>query len=143
MSQFSIGALSKATNCSVETIRYYEKIGLLPEAERTSGNQRRYDQSHYKRLLFILHARDLGFSIVAIRQLCALSAHPNSPCGEADAIAQKQLVAVRARIERLKLLEKELEKMTSCSHGHKVQDCQVIEALAQCGACHSEHHDNE
>ncbi|MHC5307684.1 MerR family transcriptional regulator [Bartonella sp. LJL80] len=138
--QFSIGELSKATGCNIETMRYYEKIGLLQPAERTSGNQRRYGDPHYKRLLFILHARDLGFSIDSIRQLIALSKHPDEPCGEADNIARQQLVETRARIERLKMLEKELERMTENCGGHKVHDCQVIESLADCGACYQAHH---
>lgn len=129
MKQFSIGTLSSTTGCHIETIRYYEKIGLLPEAERTRGNQRRYDEKHLKRLLFILHARELGFSIASIRQLSALSEHPELPCGEADDIAKKQLTHVRARIHQLKLLEKELEKMTAHHDTHKVHDCQVIEIL--------------
>lgn len=138
--QFSIGELSKTTGCHVETIRYYEKIGLLLAAERTTGNQRRYYTEHYKRLLFILHARDLGFTIEAIRQLISLSKHPDETCGKADEIAKQQLIETRARISRLLLLEKELEQMTKYSEGHNVHDCQVIESLADCGACYQSHH---
>lgn len=138
--QLSIGELSMATGCNIETIRYYEKIDLLAAAERTSGNQRRYTKNHYKQLLFILHARELGFSIDAIRQLISLSLHPEKPCGRADDIARAQLENVRARIKRLKILEKELQRMAECSGGHNVHDCRVIEALADCGACRERHH---
>ena len=140
MRQNSIGELSKRTGCNIETIRYYEKIALLDEAERTSGNQRRYDDKHYNRLLFILHARELGFSIEAIRQLIKLSKHPEQPCGEADHIAVTQLQAVRQRIERLKLLEKELMRMTEKCENHTIHDCRVIETLAACGDCFGDHH---
>ena len=127
---FSIGELSKHTGCNIETIRYYGKIGLLDEAERTEGNQRRYVEADYKRLLFILRARNLGFSIEAIRQLITLSKHPDDPCGEADTIAQKQLAETRMKISRLKILEKELERITKPSSGHKIHECKVIESLA-------------
>lgn len=63
----SIGELSRATDCKVETIRYYEKIGLMPEPARSAGNQRRYGERHRDRLHFIRHSRQLGFSIEAIR----------------------------------------------------------------------------
>lgn len=127
---FSIGELSKHTGCNIETIRYYGKIGLLDEAERTEGNQRRYVEADYKRLLFILRARNLGFSIEAIRQLITLSKHPDDPCGEADTIAQKQLAETRMKISRLKILEKELERITKPCSGHKIHQCKVIESLA-------------
>ena len=134
-----IGTLATRSGCKVETIRYYETIGLMPEPERNAGNQRRYDDRHYQRLVFILHARDLGLSIEAIRQLIDLSAHPEAPCADADAIARRHLTDVRARIERLRLLEAELERaLKSCAHG-TISECKVIEALAECGACERGH----
>ncbi|QRM57291.1 helix-turn-helix domain-containing protein [Sinorhizobium sp. BG8] len=136
---FSIGKLAADSGCKIETIRYYESIGLLAEPERNAGNQRRYTAGHYDRLVFILHARDLGLSIESIRQLIELSRHPEAPCQDADAIAERQLEDVRKRIARLKLLEAELEKtLESCSHG-TISQCSVIEALARCGACEREH----
>lgn len=136
---FSIGKLAEASGAKVETIRYYESIGLLPKPERNAGNQRRYATSHYDRLVFILHARDLGLSIEAVRQLIDLSQHPDMPCRDADEIARHQLEDVRQRIARLKLLEAELERtLSSCGHG-TIAECKVIEALAQCGACERQH----
>ncbi|SOC35831.1 DNA-binding transcriptional MerR regulator [Rhizobium subbaraonis] len=136
---FSIGKLAAAGGSKVETIRYYEAIGLLPEPERNAGNQRRYSARHYDRLVFILHARDLGLSIEAIRQLIDLSSHPDMPCHDADEIARRQLDDVRQRIARLKLLEAELERtLSDCSHG-TIAECKVIETLAQCGACERHH----
>ncbi|ATU95848.1 MerR family transcriptional regulator (plasmid) [Phyllobacterium zundukense] len=136
---FSIGRLSTTTGCKVETIRYYESIGLLDEPERSDGNQRRYLKSHHERLLFILHARDLGMSIEAIRQLIALSRDPDAPCDGADEIARQQLGSVRDKIQRLKLLEAELQRVVESCDGHRIGDCRVIEALAECGACHRDH----
>jgi DNA-binding transcriptional MerR regulator len=131
---YSIGRVSEATGCKVETIRFYEQIGLLPEPERTEGNQRRYLASHIDRLRFILHARDLGFSVDAVRELLKLSADPDAPCAEADRIAREQLEAVRAKIARLTDLAQELERITQGCHG-VIADCRVIEVLADHGAC--------
>ena len=108
---FSIGELSKRTKVKVPTIRYYEEMGLLAEAERTSGNQRRYDKTGLERLSFIRHARDLGFSIEAISSLIELQDHPDRSCETATDIAISQLADVRAKIKRLKLLEKELTRI--------------------------------
>ena len=66
---FSIGKLAIATDCKIPTIRYYEKIGLLPPAQRSAGNQRLYSQANLQQLKFIRHARELGFALPSIRQL--------------------------------------------------------------------------
>jgi len=140
MAHFSIGQLSLATQCKIETIRYYEKIGLLPAPGRTAGNQRRYDTSHHQRLLFILHAREMGFPIKAVRDLLALGAQPDAPCGAADSIAGRQLEAVRQRIRQLQLLEKTLESMRDNGGEHHLRDCRVMETLAACRHCYDRHH---
>ncbi|MCB1417237.1 MAG: helix-turn-helix domain-containing protein, partial [Nitratireductor sp.] len=110
---YSIGELSRATGVKVPTIRYYEQMGLLDAAERSEGNQRRYERKGLERLAFIKHARDLGLNIDAIRKLIRLSAHPDQPCDDADRIAKEQLSVVRDRIARLKRLESELERIAS------------------------------
>ena len=104
---FSIGELSRRTKVKVPTIRYYEEMGLLVEAERTSGNQRRYDKAGLERLSFIRHARDLGFSIEAILSLIELQEHPDRSCQAATKIAVAQLADVRAKVKKLKALERE------------------------------------
>jgi DNA-binding transcriptional MerR regulator len=135
-----IGTLSERTGVKVETIRYYEQAGLLPEPERSEGNQRRYGKAHLERLAFIKHGRDLGFSVEAIRALLTLSDRPTMPCDEAHAIASRHLADVRSKIARLRSLESELERISSCcSGGVPVADCQVIDALADHGCCQHEH----
>ena len=84
----TIGTLAKKTGTKVQTIRYYEQIGLLPEPGRSAGGQRRYGDSELDRLSFVRHARQLGFSLDAIRELLDLSDHPDKSCAEADAIAK-------------------------------------------------------
>ncbi|MDO5611976.1 MAG: helix-turn-helix domain-containing protein [Paracoccus sp. (in: a-proteobacteria)] len=135
----SIGKLSRATGVKVPTIRYYETIGLLPEPDRSSGNQRLYGVKAQERLVFIRHARDLGFSLNAIRDLLELAAHPDQPCAAADQIAHRQLAQVRSRLTRLRALESELERMLAqCAHA-TVGECRVIESLADHGHCAQDH----
>ncbi|WP_294930621.1 helix-turn-helix domain-containing protein [uncultured Paracoccus sp.] len=136
----SIGKLGAATGVKVPTIRYYEQIGLLPEAERSAGNQRLYGPKTQERLGFIRHARELGFPLEAIRELLSLSDRPDIPCAAADEIARRQLAAVNARIERLRALQAELERMiVQCAHG-SISDCRVIGVLANHGLClHGDH----
>lgn len=135
----TIGDLSKTTGVKVPTIRYYEQAGLLSHSERSEGNQRRYSRSERERLSFIKHARELGLTIDAIRELIDLSTHPEKPCAQADRIAAEQLAAVREKIARLKKLEAELERISSHCHTNQVRDCYVIQALANHELCTSEH----
>ena len=135
-----IGVLAARTNTKVETIRYYEQAGLLPEPERTEGNQRRYGRAHLERLAFIRHARDLGFSVEAIRALLGLSDRPELACGEVHAIASHHLAEVREKIAKLRTLEAELDRIAgACGGGVKVAECNVIEALANHTHCRHEH----
>ena len=136
-----IGALAERTGVKVETIRYYEQVGLLPPPERSEGNQRRYGRRHAERLAFIKHARDLGFSVDSIRTLLKLSDNPELPCDQAHAISVAHLDEVRDKIARLRSLEKELERIaTTCSGGVAACDCAIIEALADHGQCkHARH----
>ena len=137
---FSIGELSKRTKVKVPTIRYYEEMGLLAEAERTSGNQRRYDKAGLERLSFIRHARDLGFSIEAISSLIELQDHPDRSCDAASKIASSQLADVRDKIKRLKLLEKELKRISNgCDGSGLTENCYVLASLADHELCSREH----
>src|SRR5690606_15973562 len=99
-----IGDLARAASTKVETIRYYEKIGLMPKAARTAGNHRAYTAAHRDRLSFIRHARELGFPLDDIRALLDLSDRPDAPCADADEIANRHLTGVRSRIARLQAL---------------------------------------
>jgi len=136
----TIGKLSTAAGVKVPTIRYYEQIGLLPEADRSSGNQRLYGQRTLDRLSFVRHARELGFPLEAIRELLSLSEQPDIPCAAADGIAKRQLGAVKERIARLQALQNELERMVvQCAHG-TISDCRVIEVLGNHDLC--VHHDH-
>ena len=97
----TIGTLAKKTGTKVQTVRYYEQIGLMPEPGRTEGGQRRYGDAELDRLSFVRHARQLGFSLDAIRELLDLSDHPGKSCALAIAIAHLQLPTVHHRLARL------------------------------------------
>ncbi|MBU3031452.1 MerR family transcriptional regulator [Paracoccus marinaquae] len=135
----TIGKLAGAARVKVPTIRYYEQIGLLPQPERSAGNQRLYDRAMLDRLAFIRHARDLGFPIEAIRDLLSLSDGPDQPCAAADSIAKIQLADVEARIARLVALKAELERMLAQCAGGCIADCRVIEVLGDHSLCTGEH----
>ena len=139
----TIGTLSKKTGTKVQTIRYYEQIGLMPEPGRSEGGQRRYDNAQLDRLSFIRHSRQLGFSLDAIRELLDLSDHPNRPCDEADAIARRQLKQVEQRMARLKALRTELKRMVHECSGGRTADCRVLEVLRDHSACLTDHEEIE
>ncbi|MFA8384174.1 MAG: helix-turn-helix domain-containing protein [Pelagibaca sp.] len=135
----AIGTLAKRTGTKVQTIRYYEQIGLLPEPGRTEGGQRRYDDNDLDRLAFIRHARQLGFTLEAIRELLDLSDNPSRSCAEVDVIAHRQLKEVEARIARLEALRKELKRMLRECSRDTVSDCRVLEVLRDHSACLADH----
>lgn len=136
----SIGELARRTGSKVQTIRYYEEIGLLPPPGRTAGNQRRYDRATADRLAFIRHGRALGFSLDEIRDLLRLTDHPELSCEAADAIARKRLADVERRIARLESLRTELSRMVEQCRGGTVAGCRVIEVLADHELCLAEDH---
>ncbi len=136
----AIGKLAEAAGVKVPTIRYYEQIGLLPEAERSAGNQRLYGPRALERLIFIRHARDLGFPLKAIRDLLSLSDKPDQSCSAADGIANEQLAAVKSRIARLTALQLELERMILQCAGGQIANCRVIEVLSDHSLCMDDDH---
>lgn len=125
-----IGHLAKATDTKVETIRYYERIGLLPTPERTAGNYRVYSQTHFHRLSFIRRARHLGFSIEQVRDLLGLSDQRDRPCEAVDVIAREHLAAVDRKIADLQALRRELDSIISQCGCGTIADCRIIEALS-------------
>ena len=125
-----IGELSRVTGTNVETVRYYERIGLLPKPGRTGGNYRDYDATDVERLRFVRHARGLGFEIADIRSLLDLSEHPERDCCEIDRITTSHLASVENKLRRLEQLQRELARMLSQCRGGQVADCRILEALA-------------
>ena len=135
-----IGAVARVTGCKVQTIRYYEQIGLIAPAGRTSGNQRRYDGAAVERLSFIRHARDLGFTLEQVRDLMALAGDPERGCDPADDIARQNLAEVERRIRQLQSLAAELRRMVTECQGGRSADCRILEVLGDHGQCLSGEH---
>ncbi len=135
-----IGELGRATGTSSETIRYYERIGLLRRPERTDSNYRDYSEADVGRLAFIRHARSLGFEIADVRSLLSLSDQPHRDCSEADHLASAHLNSVEQKIKQLGRLRRELSEMINQCRGGQVATCRIIEALGDhigCGPKHS------
>ena len=130
MASLSIGELGRQTHCKVQTIRWYEEVGLLPQPARTAGGHRVYEEQHLARLDFIRHARELGFPLDSVRALLALSDRPERPCEEAHALASSQLAAVEGKLRRLEALRVELVRMTAACRGGVAAECRILETLA-------------
>jgi MerR family mercuric resistance operon transcriptional regulator len=124
-----IGTLSKKTNCKIETIRYYEKIALLPEPSRSTGGYRIYDTEHLKRLVFVRRSRELGFTIDEIRTLLNLVDGGKYTCSDIKSITLTHLNDIRQKIIDLKKLEKTLSKIASQCTDNSAPDCPIVDAL--------------
>jgi MerR family transcriptional regulator, mercuric resistance operon regulatory protein len=126
-----IGELGRHTGVSPETIRYYEREGLLPRAGRSAGGHRRYEELHLSRLIFIVRSRDLGFTQPEVRALLALSDRPDAPCDEVQAVASAHLTDIRAKIENLRRMERVLAGMVQrCETEGSPGDCPLVTTLA-------------
>ncbi|GGE19891.1 MerR family transcriptional regulator [Polymorphobacter glacialis] len=125
----TIGDLGRTTGTKVETIRYYERIGLLPAPPRTDGNYRSYGAAELARLSFIRRGRDLGFSLDQVRALLALSDDRQDDCADIDAIARRHLEEVERKLADLTALRRELKGVISSCKGGAISDCRIIEAL--------------
>lgn len=138
--RFSIGEMARTGNCKVQTIRYYEQIGLLPKPLRNSGNQRVYSRTQYDQLRFIRHSRELGFPLDQIRQILALSDEPAYSCKEVDRIARDHLRDVESKIKRLQSMEEELKRMISECAGDRIAECRVVNVLSNHALCLTDDH---
>jgi Cu(I)-responsive transcriptional regulator len=130
MKAFTIGRLSAATGVKVETIRYYERSGLIDPPARTDGNYRSYRREDISRLGFVRRTRDLGFSLEEIRALLDLAAQRDRECGEIDALANQHLVEVDRKIADLTALRRQLSAAISTCRGGTVAECRILEAFA-------------
>lgn len=126
----TIGVLSRMTDTKVETIRFYEKSGLLAEPPRTEGNYRSYAPADLNRLSFIRRARDLGFSLDQIRVLLDLADDRSRSCEAVDEIAKEHLAEVERKIADLKALRSELDRLISRCRCGTIAECRIIETLS-------------
>lgn len=126
----SIGQLATQTGTKVETVRYYEKIGLLAPPGRTRGNYRAYGDNDLARLSFIRRTRDLGFSIDQIRRLLSLSDDGSRDCTTIDEIASTHLQEIDRKLADLAALRREIAALVASCEGGTVGECRILEALA-------------
>ncbi len=127
--RFSIGELARLAECGVDTIRYYERVGLLPKAERSDGGQRRYNEAQARQLLFIRRIRDLGFSLDEIEGFLRMVRQQSYGCSEFKRMAEARTAEIRRKIAELRRLERRLAEMTAHCADPAVANCGVIEAL--------------
>ncbi len=129
--EYLIGAVSSHTGVHIETIRYYERIGVMPKPERTAGGNRLYRVDDVRRLNFIRRSRKMGFSLNEIRELLDLVDGGEFTCGEIHAIAVGKITNIRQKVKDLRRLERVLKGMAAeCSQG-AIPNCPIIEALSE------------
>src|SRR5262249_6162039 len=129
------GGLAARTGCNIETIRYYERIGLLPPPPRSAGGHRLYGQGLVRRLNFVRRSRDLGFTIEEIRELLRLADGGTYPGREIERLTRDHIREIRRKIADLRRLERVLETMAAQCSGDAVPDCPIIDALFDPAAC--------
>ena len=127
-----IGELGKKADCLVQTVRFYEAEGLLPEPARSDGNFRLYDDAHLQRLLFIRRCRAKDMTLDEIRQLQNLRDRPQLDCGEVNALVDSHIAQVRTKIKELRKLERELMDLRrSCDIARTSRGCGILNSLAE------------
>jgi MerR family mercuric resistance operon transcriptional regulator len=130
-SHFPIGTLSAETGVNIETIRYYEKIGLIPAPPRTEGRQRVYDSTHLKCLTFIRRGRELGFSLDQVRELLGLMRGHELTCADVKTMTDGHVADIRRKMKDLKKLERVLTQLSAQCGGDAVPDCPILDALSK------------
>jgi MerR family mercuric resistance operon transcriptional regulator len=128
--EFTIGQLSKLTDVNIETIRYYEKVGIIPHPPRNDSGYRIYSTPHLERLSFVRRSRELGFSQPEVRKLLTLVDEHKYTCAEVQEITANQLAAIRTKIKDLRKLEKALANMVSECDGGDIPDCPIVDILS-------------
>ena len=127
-----IGELAKITGCPVETIRYYEKEGLLQEPERSAGNYRLYGALHAERLQFIRNCRLLDMTLDEISRLLRFQDHPEENCGEVNTLLEEHIGHVHERITELKALQEQLQDLRNlCKNNQTVKECRILRSLSK------------
>jgi Cd(II)/Pb(II)-responsive transcriptional regulator len=130
-----IGPLAEVTGTPVETIRFYEREGLIPPAQRTDNNYRLYTPAHVERLAFIRHCRNLDMTLDEIRSLLRLRDTPPKDCGEVNVLLDEHIGHVAQRIRELRALEKELKALrASCRSPHGIDECGILNGLDSAAA---------
>ena len=140
-----IGELSKATGVDIQTVRYYEKAGLLPPPLREANGYRAYGPAHLERLAFVRHCRALDMPLAGVKRLLEFVARPDADCGDVNHLIDEQLARVRARLASMRALEKQLTALRAqCREHHAARECGILYELVSAAhgeafACHGVH----
>jgi MerR family transcriptional regulator, mercuric resistance operon regulatory protein len=127
-----IGEFARRSGCNVETVRYYERIGLIPAPARTAGGYRLYETADVRRLMFVRRARELGFTLEEVRTLMALSTHNvRAACAEVRELAANHLAQVRAKIAELQVKEAVLAQAVQRYEENEIPGCPMIKTLSE------------
>lgn len=129
MRPISIGKVAAQTGCHRETIRFYEKEALLPNPERTEGGHRLYTEEMVKRLVFIRRARELGFSMIDVRQLLSIVDGGQISCEQVKKITDTHLQDVRSKLKDLRNMEQTLSILSNRCTGDDIPECPIIDVL--------------
>jgi MerR family transcriptional regulator, mercuric resistance operon regulatory protein len=130
----TIGALSQQTGVNIETIRYYERIGLLPKPPRSEGGRRLYASADSQRLIFVRRARELGFPLNEVRELLGLAGKGDMACGEAKALTERHIAVIRRKVRDLKRLDRVLSALSAQCREGEAAGCPILGALGSAGA---------
>lgn len=136
-----IGELASAAGCDVQTVRFYEREGLLAEPARTASGYRSYDERHLTRLNFIRHCRSLDIPLPEVRQLLDFAAAPEQSCGQVNELLDEHIALVKGRIQALASLEKQLVALRKTCDGDASHPCAILESFMSAAeqhgcACH-------
>lgn len=132
MEMITIGKLAKRVNVNIETIRYYERRGLIPKPRRRESGYREYSDETTKRIMFIKHAKDLGFSLKEVDELLSLKIAPGTTCSDVKSKAEGKIVDIDDKIKTLKRMKKALFKLSkACSGSGPACECPILEALGK------------
>ena len=126
----SIGELSRQTGCQIETVRYYERVGVMPKPPRTEGGHRYYPADQVKRLIFVRRGRELGFTLDQIRGLLRFVDTGNFSCADVKSLTDEHLAELRKKIADLRRMERVLREMAAQCDGGSVPECPIIDALS-------------
>jgi Cd(II)/Pb(II)-responsive transcriptional regulator len=131
MTIMKIGELAQASATPIETIRFYEREGLLPHAARTQNNYRIYEQDHVDRLIFVRHCRSLDMALDEIRQLLKFKDSPQESCADVNDLLDEHIGHVAQRMGELRTLQRQLKALRAqCGQETAVQACGILEQLA-------------
>jgi MerR family mercuric resistance operon transcriptional regulator len=130
METLTIGQLAKKADVHIETIRYYERKGLIPEPRRRESGYREYSDETANRILFIKRAKDLGFSLMEVDELLSLKISPGTTCSDVKSKAEEKIADIEGKIKTLQRMKKALVKVTkTCSGAGPASECPILEAL--------------